>query len=73
MQQTKTTPTERFLRLGDVLERTALSRSTIYKKIQDGEFPSPVKVGLRAARWKETAVSQWMADKIGATRMKVEA
>ena len=46
MQKINTTPAERFLRLGDVLERTALSRSTIYKKIQDGDFPPPVKVGL---------------------------
>ncbi|MGD9949326.1 MAG: helix-turn-helix transcriptional regulator [Desulfobulbus sp.] len=67
MQQITTTAAERFLRLGDVLERTALSRSTVYKKIQEGDFPPPVKVGLRASRWKETSVNQWINEKVNQT------
>lgn len=67
MQQVNTTPAERFLRLGDVLERTALSRSTIYKKIQDGDFPPPVKVSLRASRWRLSAVERWMEEKASIT------
>jgi prophage regulatory protein len=73
MQQINTTPAERFLRLGDVLERTALSRSTIYKKIQDGKFPPPVKVGPRAARWKETAVSRWINEMANPVEMEAAA
>lgn len=64
MPQTKPTSCEKLLRLGDVMERTALSRSSIYKKIKDGEFPSPIKVGIRASRWQETAIDIWIDRKV---------
>lgn len=73
MQQTKATPAERFLRLCDVLDRTALSRSTIYKKIQNGDFPPPIKCGARMSRWRESAVVQWMNDQDNTAKMEATA
>jgi hypothetical protein len=37
----------RMLRMHDVLAATGLSRSTIYQKMEKGEFPRGVKLGAR--------------------------
>lgn len=51
---------DRILRLKAVLDRTGLSRSTLYRKIQDGTFPRQVHISTRCAGWRESAVNEWM-------------
>jgi prophage regulatory protein len=53
---------DRILRLPAVLDRTGLSRSTLYRKIQEGTFPKQVALGVRTAGWRESAVLTWMQD-----------
>lgn len=53
-------PTDRLLRLRDVMHLTGLGRSTIYRKIAAASFPQPVKVGQAAVRWRESDLSAWM-------------
>lgn len=38
---------EKLLRLREVMERTGLGKSTIYRKIADGTFPRGVGVSRR--------------------------
>jgi prophage regulatory protein len=55
-------PTEtpdRILRINTVLERTGLSRSTMYRKMQNGTFPANLKISERCAGWRESAVAEW--------------
>lgn len=54
---------ERILRRGEVERRVGLSRSTIYYKIQQGEFPAPVRLGPRAVGWRESAIEEWIAER----------
>lgn len=56
--------TERIIRLKTVLDRTGLSRSTIYRKIAEGTFPSQVKISVHGAGWHETAINRWIADPV---------
>jgi len=51
---------DRILRLKTVLQRTGLSRSTMYRKIQNGTFPKNVQISTRCTGWRETAVNDWM-------------
>lgn len=51
---------DRILRLNAVLDRTGLSRSTLYRKMQAGTFPNQVKIAARCAGWRESAVDEWM-------------
>ena len=62
-----TATTDRLLRLGEVQIRTALGRSTIYRKIRDGSFPEPLKIGDRAVRWRESEIEAWLAARPRAT------
>jgi prophage regulatory protein len=52
----------RFLKLKEVIEKTALSRSNIYRKMDDGCFPKSISLGDRAVAWLESEVDEWMKD-----------
>lgn len=58
----------RFLRLPEVLERTGLSRSTIYVRLEQGLFPRPVSLGARAVGWIESEVDEWIRQRIEESR-----
>ena len=51
---------DRLLRRRQVEEITGLSRSSIYRLMQDGEFPRPVKVGPAAVRWRASDITAWL-------------
>jgi prophage regulatory protein len=51
---------ERILRLSAVLDRTGLSRSTLYRKIQEGTFPRQVRIAARCAGWRKSAIDEWL-------------
>jgi len=51
---------DRILRIKTVLDRTGLSRSTLYRKVQNGTFPAQVRISARCAGWRESAVNAWM-------------
>ena len=44
------------------LERVvSLSRATIWRKVKDGKFPQPVRIGVRGIRWRRADIDQWIA------------
>ena len=53
-----------FLRRPKVEKRTGLSRSTIYLRMKNGTFPTPVKLGERSVAWIEEEVSSWIVERI---------
>lgn len=58
----------KILRLPTVKELTGLSRSTIYLRISEGEFPASISLGGRAVGWVEEDIHNWLAEKIEASR-----
>lgn len=57
-----------FYRLRDVMRITALSRSTVYRRIAEGRFPEPVHLGGRASAWSSAALQAWIDDPEGYRR-----
>ncbi len=57
-----------ILRLPAVKARTGLSRSTIYLRISEDRFPSPISLGGRAVGWIEAEIQEWLEDRIQASR-----
>jgi prophage regulatory protein len=51
---------DRILRISTVLAKTGLSRSTMYRKIDQGTFPKQVKISDRCAGWYESQVEAWL-------------
>jgi prophage regulatory protein len=52
---------EILLRLRQVGDACALSRSELYRRIRAGNFPKPVSIGRRAVAWRSSDVSDWIA------------
>ena len=51
---------DRMLRIRTVLERTGLSRSTLYRKVDGGRFPKQILLSERCVAWRESSVNAWM-------------
>ena len=52
-----------IMRLPAVLERVGLSRTTLWRRIRDGSFPQPVRLGgegSRAVGWYYREVENWV-------------
>ena len=55
---------DKILRIRTVLERTGLSRSTVYRKMLDGTFPNRIKISEHACGWRQSAIDRWIADPV---------
>jgi len=56
---------DRIIRLNTVLNRTGLSRSTIYRKIAEGTFPAQLRISVHGAGWRESDINRWVDDPVG--------
>ena len=56
------TERDRVLRLKTVLDRTGLSRATIYRMIKVGKFPAQVRPTEFSAGWLESDIAAWIKD-----------
>lgn len=50
----------KFLKLKQVMEKTALSRASIYRMIANGDFPKQIQIAERNVAWLESDVEHWM-------------
>ena len=53
-----------MLRLPQVKSKTGLPTSTIYKLIEENQFPRQIKLGPRTVAWLETEVEEWIQSRI---------
>lgn len=50
---------ERALRVPDVIGKTGLGRTTLWRKSRAGEFPTPRKMG-GVVYWLESEIDEWL-------------
>ncbi len=50
----------RMLRAPEVMARTGLSRSTIWRWVRAGTFPAPVELGVNSIGWPAAAITEWL-------------
>lgn len=53
----------RVLRLADVIEKTGLAKSTIYKYADAGRFPRPISLGGKSVGWIDSEIHEWLLEK----------
>lgn len=51
---------ERRLRLPEVKKLCPYSTSGLYKKIAEGTFPKPIRIGSRAVAWKFSDIQEYL-------------
>lgn len=55
--------TDKMLRPSEVMERTGLSRTTLWRRVRAGTFPPPVELGANAIGWRSSAIDAWLANR----------
>lgn len=60
-----------ILRIPDVQRRVGLSRAQIYSLVTRGEFPAPIKLGVKASGWLESEIDHWIDEQIKKSRRAV--
>lgn len=50
----------KIIRLPEVIQRTGLSRSTIYLLVSKNNFPKHIPLGLRCVGWLESEINEWI-------------
>lgn len=50
----------RILRISDVVQKTGLSRTSIYQRLRHQDFPRPVELGPRAIGFIESEVDDFL-------------
>lgn len=61
-----------LLRLPEVKAVTGLSKSTIYARIADGNFPKQIPIGPRLVVWMESDIENWIAQQVLLKQLEVE-
>lgn len=57
-----------LLRWPEVQKRVGICRSHAHQLAAKGQFPKPVKLGVRASAWIESEITEWVAQRISESR-----
>ena len=57
---------DRVLKIYEVVNQTALSKTGIYEAVKSNSFPPPLKLGKRSSGWLQSEVSSWIAERAAA-------
>ena len=55
---------QQFIRLGEVIQITSLSKTSIYRLISEGTFPKQIQIGKRAVVWVRSDINAWINQKL---------
>lgn len=58
---------ERILRIREVVDRTGLSRPTVYRLVHSGSFPRQVQLSTQCVGWKESEIDAWIEARLPTT------
>ena len=63
MQKITTRPANDLSKIHEVISRSGLSKTAIYRNIKDGTFPAPVRIGKRAVAWRTEELEEWLRER----------
>lgn len=57
---------ERLLALKVVTDRTSLSRMSVLRAVDRGDFPKPLRLSTQRIAWRESDVAAWINSRVEA-------
>lgn len=57
---------ERLLALKVVTDRTSLSRMSVLRAVERGDFPKPLRLSVQRIAWRESDVAAWINSRVEA-------
>jgi prophage regulatory protein len=61
---------EKLIRFRELRQSIPLSRSTIWRKIKNNEFPQPIRIGKVAVAWLWSDIQQWIDNQVAVSRKR---
>lgn len=58
--------THRVIRLPEVITKTGLARTTLYRMSTSNEFPASISLGGKAIGWIESEIDAWIEVRMAA-------
>lgn len=55
---------ESLIRLPEVMRRTGMSKTDVYRKIKSGDFPKQIRRSHKVAVWVERQIDAWVMAQI---------
>ena len=52
-----------MLRAPEVMERTGLSRTTLWRRVRAGTFPPPTELGENSIGWPASVITAWLTNR----------
>ena len=56
-------PNERVLSTRELLEKVPLHRATVYRMVDEGRFPPPIRLTRSRIGWRLSSVLGWLAQR----------
>ena len=63
--------TYRLLRLPEVMAKTGLKRSQVYREMKSGKFPKSCKIGPASTAWLESEIDDWIVAKLSTRELNL--
>ena len=57
---------KKILKASEVAEYVNVSKSQIYKLVQQGRLPKPIKLGERGSGWLTSEIDAWLQSRVDA-------
>ena len=58
---------DRYLRIKELSEMLSISRSSIYRLVQENKFPKQIKLAERTSVWRLSVINKWIEGREKAT------
>jgi prophage regulatory protein len=64
---------QQILKISDLVKKSNLSKSSIYRLSAQGKFPPIIKLGARSSGVLESDYDEWVQERVEASRNGTEA
>ena len=51
---------QKIIKIKEVLELCCISRSTVYRLIEEDKFPAPIRLSKRVRAWRIKDIEEWL-------------
>ncbi len=60
-----------IIKINAVKQQTNLSVPSIYRLAKQGDFPKPIKLGVKASGWLQSEIDDWIQSRLNARDLEV--
>ena len=62
-----------LISLPEVLRISGISKSEVWRRVSEGRFPEPVRLGERCTRWERFEVLDWVSARLAERKTAKQA